>query len=274
MLAERFSLSAGCQLCLAWTRKLTCSFSDRQSILLYSSETLQEGDWSKDGLVSFRGGSYDPIASTTRKASTLDTSLGDPKKPEVSSVADRMKLNKNITLENIQMGIAASDWDTQGYKALMSFGLGTNSTLLRVLRLSDRIASRSWGFFWGFGFGMPIQLDGNFIFGGYDRAKVTGKRFTAKLTPNDPQCETQLVVDVLDLTLDFPNSTKVSIFPKTNPRPVMRTCIKPFVPVLMALPLYPYFRNWLSETQQDLYMLPGAGGYYYWNQKYKPEYQP
>ncbi|KAF6803867.1 hypothetical protein CSOJ01_10596 [Colletotrichum sojae] len=245
---------------------------DRQSILLYSSETLQEGKRSKDGLVSFRGGSYDPIASKTRKASTLNTSLGDPEEPEVSSIADRMKLNDNVTLDDIEMGIAASDWDTQGYKPLMGFGLGTNSTLLRLLRASDRIASRSWGFFWGFGFGMPSQLDGSFVFGGYDRAKVTGERFTAKLTPNQPDCSTQLVVEVSDLTLNFPNGTGVSIFPRFKPRPVLRMCIAPYVPVLMSLPLLPYFDSWLRQTRQNLNMMEGGLGYYFWNQKYHQEH--
>ncbi|KAF6815643.1 hypothetical protein CPLU01_14071 [Colletotrichum plurivorum] len=246
---------------------------DRNGILLYSSETLNNGERSKDSFVSFRGGSYNAIDSTTQQSSTLDISLGDPAEPKVSSIADKIKLNTNITLDSMQMGIAASDWNTQGYKALMSFGLGTKSTLLRVLRSSDKIASRSWGFFWGFGFGMPSQLDGNFIFGGYDRAKVTGERYTAKLTLNDPQCETQLVVEISDLTLNFYNNTDVSIFPKGSPRPVMRTCIKPFVPVLMTLPLYPYFSNWLDVTQQHIGMMKGTTGYYYWNQMYKPEYE-
>lgn len=169
----------------------------------------------------------------------------------------------------MQMGIAHSDWEAQIWKPQMSFGLGTNSTMLRVLRASKQIASRSWGFFWGFGFGMPSQLDGNFVFGGYDRAKVTGKRYTAKFTPNEPECETQMVVDVSDLTLNFPNGTDVSIFPKTSPRPVIRTCIVPFVPVLMAMPLKPYFNNWMVETKHDIAHMENSRGYYWWNQMYK-----
>ncbi|KAK1633627.1 aspartic peptidase domain-containing protein [Colletotrichum phormii] len=250
--------------------------SGQNGTLLYGTNgvcTLRGSDkWPKDGCTSFRGGSYDSLASKTSKATTHDATPEDDGWPDINPVADTMKLNSNLTLDNFAMGIALSDWDTQGYKAMMGLGLGSNSTILRVLKESGKIASRTWSLFWGRGFGMSTQLDGHLIYGGYDRAKVSGKRYTQPLTPNIAQCESQLVVTVTDLTMNFDNGTDVSIFPSKSS--AISTCINPTIPVMMRMPLNPYFSTFLKYTDNTIDNMTRSLGYHYWNMKYLPDQKP
>ncbi|KAK1676698.1 aspartic peptidase domain-containing protein [Colletotrichum godetiae] len=250
--------------------------SGQNGTLLYGTNgvcTLRGSDrWSKDGCTSFRGGSYDLLASKTSKATTHDATPEDDGWPDINPVADTMKLNSNLTLDNLAMGIALSDWDTQGYKAMMGLGLGSNSTILRVLKESGKITSRTWSLFWGRGFGMSSQLDGHLIYGGYDRAKVSGKRYTQPLTPNIAQCESQLMVTVTDLTMNFDNGTDVGIFPSKSS--AISTCINPTIPVMMRMPLNPYFSTFLKYTDNTIDNMTRSLGYHYWNMKYLPDQKP
>lgn len=212
------------------------------------------------------------LASKTYKSTSHDAFPEDEGWPDIKPVTDTMKLNDNLTLDNLAMGIALSDWDTQGYFAMMGLGLGSNSTVLRVLKESGKIASRTWSFFWGRGFGMSSQLDGHLIFGGYDRAKVSGQRYTHPMTPGVAQCESQLVVNVTDLTMNFDNGTDVSIFgADSNPIP---TCINITLPVMMRMPLYPYFENFLEYSDENIGNMGRSLGYHYWNMKYRSNQKP
>ncbi|KAK1462224.1 hypothetical protein CMEL01_14191 [Colletotrichum melonis] len=250
--------------------------SGQNGTLLYGTNgvcTLRGSEkWSKDGCTSFRGGSYEPLASKTSKTTSHDATPEDDGWPDVNPVVDTMKLNSNLTLDNLAMGTAMSDWDTQGYYAMMGLGLGSNSTILRVLKESGKIASRTWSLFWGRGFGMSSQLDGHLIYGGYDRAKVSGKRYTQSLTPNIAQCKSQLVVTVTDLTMNFDNGTDVSIFPSKSS--AISTCINPTLPVMMRMPLDPYFYNFLDYTDNTIENMTRSLGYHYWNMKYLPNQKP
>ncbi|KAF6825795.1 hypothetical protein CMUS01_09678 [Colletotrichum musicola] len=199
-----------------------------------------------------------------------DYSPDKPEKYMVEPITDMIRLNSNVTLDNFQMGIVRGEWNDLRSKPLMSFGLGTNSSLLRLLRSSGKISSRTWSFFWGRGFGMSSQQDGSLIFGGYDRAKVMGERYTTKFTPNHPNCSSQLVVNVTDLTVHLSDGRHASIFP-SKPGHIMPTCISPSSPVLMALNLDPYFDNWMKETEHDITKMNNTFGYYFWNEKYRPE---
>ncbi|KAF0325620.1 hypothetical protein GQ607_007062 [Colletotrichum asianum] len=246
------------------------------STLLYGTNgvcTLRGSDeWSKDGCTSFRGGSYDQLASKTTETTSQDAFPEDDGWPDTKQVADTMKVNDNVTLTDLAMGVALSDWDTQGYNAMMGLGLGLNSTILRVLKDSGKIASRTWSLFWGRGFGMSSQLDGHLILGGYDRAKVSGKRYTQSLTPGKAQCESQAVVTVTDLTMNFDNGTDVSLF--TSMSNAISACINPTLPVMMRMPLEPFFGTFLGHTNNSITEMDRSLGYHYWNMRYRPDQKP
>ena len=133
--------------------------------------------------------------------------------PKMDYITDNVTLNANTTLKDFPLGIAQNDWGAQGYFPQVALGLGPNSTVLNALKSSGRIASRSWGMFWGrTGGTSTTKLDGNFVFGGYDRAKVQGKNYTKALNEQKSSCSTQLTVTITDMVLNFPNGTDASLF--------------------------------------------------------------
>lgn len=102
--------------------------------------------------------------------------------------------------------------------------------------------------FWGLdGPNKHSQMDGTFVIGGYDRAKVSGPNYTAPLA-NDKECDTQMLVTISDLILNFANGTNASLFNGTR-NAALKACIDPSYPVLMTLPL-PFYRAFQNYTNQ------------------------
>lgn len=190
-------------------------------------------------------------------------------------VADTLNLNDDTSLPDFPMGVALNDFGLQSYYPQMTLGLGINSTLLNVLKSSGKIASRTFSFFAGRMGGIPsAQMEGSMLFGGYDKAKVTGRKFTSPFTPGI-QCSTNMVVAITDIVLNFPNGTNVSIFEDTRSQSIT-ACIIPSLPVFMNLPLDPYFANWLSlsNSSLDIFDMGRSVGLNFWNMRYFPGYTP
>ncbi len=125
----------------------------------------------------------------------------------------------------------------------MALGFGANSSLLNALVGSKQIAARTWGMFWGRTGASPAsQMDGSLVLGGYDRAKTTGQKFVQSLTGGAASCGSQMLVSILDISINFPNGTVASIFPPAKST-AMAACIDPSYPGLMTLGLNPYFQN-------------------------------
>lgn len=160
------------------------------------------------------------------------------------------------------MGVAQSDWGEQGYYPQVALGLGFNSTILHALKDSGRIASRSWSMFWGrTGATADTQLNGNFVLGGYDRAKVSGPNHTRPLTHSGSVCPTAMLITITDIKLNLANGTDVSLFGGAAST-AMSACIVPDYPVLMTIPFDPYFLSFETLTNAELFKR-SFGIYYY-----------
>ncbi|KAK7908463.1 hypothetical protein PG985_015766 [Apiospora marii] len=165
----------------------------------------------------------------------------------MSYVSDSLKLNDNVSLNGFPVGIALNDWGAQGYHPTVAFGLGANSTILNTLKRASKIISKSWSLFWGRNGGTASsQLDGSIVFGGYDRAKVSGPKYIQALSKS-AGCATRLVVTISDMILNFPNGTNVSIFPQSRST-ALAACIIPDYPTLLTLPFKPYVENFQALT--------------------------
>ncbi|CAK7210117.1 hypothetical protein SBRCBS47491_000662 [Sporothrix bragantina] len=241
------------------------------------------GPWTDTACTTFRGGAYDPLASSskTNVASNAypydgasDPVLGGTTYPQFSHMADNLRLNGNITLDGFPLGVALSDWGEQAYTPMMGIGLGTNSTLLNWLVSSGQIASRSWSYFWGRATvpgasSTPSeQLDGSVVFGGYDRAKVTGDKFTQPMTSSEPNCPSQLVVTITNIELNFSNGSDASIFPASSSTAIT-ACLTPALSTLMWIPFDPYFDKMMNLTNNNVYDIGRSVGIYYWNMRYE-----
>lgn len=207
----------------------------------------------QEGCITFRGGQYNSFMSTSRTSPSLDAYPADAAPyPQMSFVADTLTLNSNTTLSNFPMGIALNNWGEQGYHPQVAIGMGTNSTFLTYLRSSKTIGSRTFGMFWGRQVvNVNTQLDGSIVFGGYDRAKVTGRPLKQPLTTNRSVCPTGMLVTIVDLILNFPNGTNASLFSPSKSTSIS-ACIVPDYPVLMTLPLDPYFQNFRNRRKATI----------------------
>lgn len=189
------------------------------------------------------------ITSQTRTIPPTDAyPIDSAPYPQMSFVSDTVKLNDNHTLADLPMGIALSDWGEQGYHPQVAIGLGTNSTMLNMLISTGKIASRVFGIFWGRqGATAGTQLDGSMVFGGYDRAKVVGQPYTQFMIQDRSVCTTGMAVTITDLVLNLPNGSDISLFPAAKTSSIA-ACVVPDYPVLMTMPLDPYFNNFRFQT--------------------------
>jgi len=209
--------------------------------------------WSDTGCLTMRGGIYNSAASTSRQTIGSSASPSDAAPfNQMSYVSDTLKLNSDVSLTNITIGVAQNDLGQQGYHPQTAIGLGPNSTVLAALKKSGRIAANAYSFFWGrTGANSNAQWDGNFVFGGYDRAKTTGQKFTSPLTYSNQACSSGMIVTIVDMELNFPNGTSASMFPAAKTT-AMSACIFPDFPALMTLPLDPYFDNFQTLTNTSI----------------------
>ncbi|KUL91883.1 hypothetical protein ZTR_01061 [Talaromyces verruculosus] len=181
--------------------------------------------WSEAACQTFRGGLYDPSKSSTYRDANHAPHLTEALPyPSFDWAADNFTLNSNVTLSNFSIGIARADWGEQGYHPQVAFGMGRNSTLLNTLYEVGHIASRSWDF-------------------------------------SRSSCSTGMLVVITDMVLNFANGTDASLFGGAESS-AMSACIVPDYPVLLTLPLDPYFLAFQDLTG-TLITDRSFGVYYY-----------
>jgi hypothetical protein len=157
-------------------------------------------------------------------------------------MSDTLQLGTNTTLTAFPIGTPLADWGEQSYYPMNAIGMGRNSSLLNLLSDETSLSSHTVSMFWGLeGKQQSSQLDGSLVLGGYDKAKVSGQRYTLPLDSGF-QCPSQMVINIADIQLNFLNGTDTSIFPSdASKSSILSACIDPSYPTLMTLPLDPYF---------------------------------
>ncbi|KAF7897927.1 uncharacterized protein EAF01_008893 [Botrytis porri] len=230
---------------------------------IYGTDGFCGSSWSTAACTTFRGGSYNEFASKSRGVPATNAYPSDASPyPQLTMVSDNITLSSNVSMLDFPIGIPKADWGEQSYYPQMAIGLGTNSTILNTLYSSGQIASRTWSMFWGrTGATSATQLDGGFVFGGYDRAKVTGANYTRSLTYSKTSCFSGMLVTITNMVLNFPNGTDASIFGGIE-SDAIQACIEPSYPVLLTIPTDPYFLNFEEITNQTI-SDRSFGMYYY-----------
>lgn len=209
---------------------------------------------------TWRGGQYNTLGSDTRRVADSDSYPKEADKyPSMVFISDEMKLSDNVSLSAFPMGIPREDWGQGGYYPMMAIGLGKNSSLLNALKSDGRIASRTWSMFHGWmGSSSTSQADGTFVFGGYARAKVSGRGHTSLSDRSD--CASQLLITIDNMIFNFPNGTSASLFPTDSHS--MSACIIPDYPVLMTIASDPYLVKFQDLTQTELSDRSNGMSYY------------
>ncbi|GAM86264.1 hypothetical protein ANO11243_042760 [Dothideomycetidae sp. 11243] len=228
------------------------------------------------GCMTYRGGLYSESASTSHVSSSINVSGADPfdtspanaqNTAQVAWSQDSVGLDVNTTLDAYPLGVLKQDSPYQQQVPQNLLGLGANSTLLSALKSASRIASRSWSMFYGeAGVTASGQMDGTFVLGGYDRAKVSGSNLTASMTKN-PSCGSDMLVFVTGLFVNFANGTTSSVF--TSQSQAFQACINPAFPSVMSMP------DSIFENMNTIWGAPGfdiystrSAGLNFWNAAY------
>ncbi|KOS20345.1 hypothetical protein ESCO_005334 [Escovopsis weberi] len=203
---------------------------------------------------TFRGGLYKPDASSTDAHPNASYVPAPDRFPAATYSLFTEKLTfDRFSLADVVLGrpLNVSKWDLQAYNPQHMLGLARGSTILGALSAAGRVLSSSYGFFWGLdGLGDRDQFPGSLILGGYDRAKTIGNGYTQALTPR-ADCPTGLMVLISDMVLNFRTGKDVSIFPGGNGGTALQACLVPELPVLIELPLDPYFSNMEKAIENE-----------------------
>lgn len=246
--------------------------------MLYGTDGHCEDAWSDTACITFRGGAYNLDSSTSEADVSADSHPVDsrnitvPQYPEMDFVGDSLTVNENITLLDFPLGMAKDNWGEQGYYPQMAIGLGANSTLLNVLKNSGKIISRSWSFFYGI-VGGSTRVNGQLVLGGYDASKVYGDSSEHLMSSPSSPCPTKLVVIVQGMALRFTDGTETNIF-GTSQSGALAVCLIPNIPMVMRMPLTPYFNNWMIATNNSIYKMNRTTGLYYYNLRYPADIPP
>lgn len=199
--------------------------------------------FSADACTTFQGGAYDSSKSTSRKRlifsdPPLPDDAGNFETPAVYYVSDHLALGNGTILEDYPIAIAEGPIASESsILAMMQMGLGVDSVLLKTLKDKGLIASRSWGFWWGRGFGMSSQTDGSLVLGGYDKARVVGDPLVADILPS-PACVSGLSLPVSDVVVHA-DGVSLSLLESVVTEPQPRFCLDPYRPNIMRIPLNP-----------------------------------
>ncbi|KAM3500637.1 hypothetical protein MY10362_006239 [Beauveria mimosiformis] len=220
-----------------------------------------------EACATFRGGLYNP--SKSKSGGSTNQSFVPPKDPFASDsyayFTDLVKLDNNVSLDDFPIGRAtnSSDWGLQAYDPLNIIGMSSGSLFLDTLYQTGKIASRSFGYFWGLdGTSSRDRLDGSFVIGGYDKAKTVGTAYTGTISVKG-NCPTGIIVTIRDIVLNFRNGTEKSIFPSDNGGTALLACVHPELPSLMDMPRTPHFSNLLAAT--GLIEGKRSTGIHWWN---------
>lgn len=148
-------------------------------------------------------------------------------------------------MADFPLGLAGNDFGGT-FNTQNVFGLGSNSTILNTLVSMEKIASRSWSWWWGqTGATDEAQMDGSIVFGGYDKAKTLEEPHSYEFGAFALDCQSGMHVTITDLVLTFPNGSTTSILYPNQ----LSGCLQPDFPPLMTLPNAPYFENFERFTQ-------------------------
>lgn len=194
------------------------------------------------------GGWYVSGDSSTYKIASSATEAGGTEAEGKTNASfsnwmtENFTLSSNLTLSRFPVGIPRVPLGDSNYNPQAVLGLDSGSTLLNALKNGGHIGARIWSMFWGLtGATSSTKMDGNFILGGYDAAKVSGKAYNYSIDSGDgASCE--YMVTIQDMLLNFPNGSASSLFDGVQSQ-LLQACIDTSFPTLITLPYEPYFAN-------------------------------
>lgn len=141
--------------------------------------------------------------------------------------------DKDVELNPLDFGIRAGT--AHQYVNKGELGLGKNSTFLNALASGQKIASKTYSFFWGNDAAISDSpRNGSLTLGGYDRALIgDAPNTTTTFTRTEWRCREGMVVELTGLALQSENGGAQSILNGTES---LRACVVPTLSSVLTLP--------------------------------------
>ena len=162
---------------------------------------------------------------------------------------DTITLVSNVSVQHYPLNLLSAAYNGGAAGSRAALGLSSNSTILSTLKNAGTIGSRSYGFWFGLAGATPAaQMDGSLVLGGYDAAKITrDQNFTGSIA--DPLiCPSGLSVTIESIVLNFPNGSNPNLLDPLYGSSPLQACVSTEAPVLMSIPLNPYFNRFEAFT--------------------------
>ncbi|KAJ4415386.1 hypothetical protein N0V82_007381 [Gnomoniopsis sp. IMI 355080] len=210
-------------------------------------------DVSNAACITWRGGAYLASASKTVQRSTNYTVTDPSPYPSTSAYSDLWTVGDEIALSTYSFGVPVNDWGEQYYTPQNLLGLGSQSTFLNDLKEAGIIGSRTWSIFWGLdGASVDANTNGSMVFGGYDKNKVYGANYTAKL--NYTNCKWGIQAELSAFSMVDTGGTVTSMSAgDTDITEPLFACIDPAEPGMFNIP-FDYFETFANHTNYTTYI--------------------
>lgn len=186
--------------------------------------------------VTYRGGLYDSAQSETEKLGATIKHLWDDATANWTTDKVALKDGAENAFELAQMEFGVRVSTAHQYVNKGELGLGVNSTFLTALASGQRIASKTYSFFWGTDISISDEpRDGSLTLGGFDQALITNApNTTTKFTRNQWKCREGMVVELTALSLQSVGAGTQNIMEKSEK---MQACVVPTLSSVLTLPV-------------------------------------
>ena len=201
---------------------------------MYGANGLCATNVTLEKCTTYRGGLFDRAQSESVKIGSTIKHIWD--EANATWITDEVVLkdaaDKDVKLSQLEFGMRIST--SHPYVNKGELGLGTNSSFLSALASGQRIASKTYSFFWGTDAALSDEpRDGSLILGGYDQALTGGApNTTTPFTRDQWQCREGMIVDLTGLYLNAVDGRHAIM----EPSDIMQACVVPTLTSVLTLP--------------------------------------
>ncbi|KAF1840051.1 uncharacterized protein K460DRAFT_390262 [Cucurbitaria berberidis CBS 394.84] len=204
---------------------------------MYGTNGFCAANTTLEKCTSYRGGLYDSALSEGSKTGTSIKHIWDDAtaKWTTDDVVLQEEIEKGITLQLPQFDFGVRVSSAHAYVNKGELGLGMNSTFLNALASTQRIASKTYSFFWGTDTAISDKLrNGSLTLGGYDQALIGDfPNTTTTFTRNQWRCREGMVVELTSLSLQSVSGGTQNILEGSEK---LQACVVPTISSVLTLP--------------------------------------
>jgi hypothetical protein len=244
-------------------RTLTKCISSYNDTYIYGANGLCAFNITIEKCTTYRGGLYSGAQSESEKTGASIKHIYDDATATwtIDKVVLHDSVDKSIEMSSHEFGLRAGT--SHEYVNKGELGLGKNSTFLNALASGQKIASKTYSFFWGIDATISDHpRNGSLTLGGYDQALIgDAKNTTTKFTRDQWKCREGIIVTLTGLALQSEGAGTQNIMEDLE---TMQACVVPTLSSVLTLPSS-YWDTIAAKMRVQLSPLNGgySGGLFY-----------